>query len=112
MLYNSQFIDKEEAPQKKLAHFLSSLSPTQYICGAVTSPHTCGCDITGLGLSKTQKRFYHGVMPPKDADGIANHEDPDQTAPLGLILVCTVWPELSVRNLRISMLSTPRLKFD
>ena len=50
MLYNWQFIDNEEAPQKKSAHFLLSLSPTQYICGAVTSPHTCGSDITGLGL--------------------------------------------------------------
>ena len=24
-------------------------------------------------------------MPPKDADGIANSEDPDQTAPLGAV---------------------------
>ena len=36
----------------------------------------------------------------KDANGIANSEDPDQTAPRsGLILVCTVCPDLSVRNL-------------
>ena len=27
------------------------------------------------------KRFYHGVMHPKDANSIANSEDPDQTAP-------------------------------
>ena len=34
---------------------------------------------------KTQnKGFYHEIMPPKDADGIAYSEDPDQTAPLGL----------------------------
>ena len=51
MLHNCQFIDTDEAPQKKKsAHFLSSLSPTQYIRGSVTSPHTCGCDVTGLGL--------------------------------------------------------------
>ena len=31
------------------------------------------------------KRLYHRVMHPKDADSIANSEDPDQTAPdLGL----------------------------
>ena len=48
MLYNGQFIDSEEAPQKKSAHFLTSLSPTLYIRGAVTSPHICGCDVTGL----------------------------------------------------------------
>ena len=30
-----------------------------------------------------EKRFYHRVMHPKDADSIANSEDPDQTAPLG-----------------------------
>ena len=41
--------------------------------------------------------FSHGP-----ANGIANSEDPDQTAPLGaLIWVCTVCPKLSVRKLRI-----------
>ena len=30
--------------------------------------------------------FYHRVMGPNDADGMANSVDPDQTAPLG-----TVW---------------------
>ena len=35
-------------------------------------------------------------MSPKDADGLANSEDPDQTAPLG-----TVCPDLSVRKLWI-----------
>ena len=40
-------------------------------------------------------------MHPKDAEGIANSVDPDQTAPLGgLIWVCTVCPDLSVRKLR------------
>ena len=38
-------------------------------------------------------------MCPKDAEGIANSVDPDQTAPL--IWVCTVCPDLSVRKLRI-----------
>ena len=32
-----------------------------------------------------KKRFYHTVMHPKDADNIANSEDPDQTAPLGAV---------------------------
>ena len=40
-------------------------------------------------------------MHPKDAEGIANSVDPDQTAPRSsLILVCTVCPDLSVRKLR------------
>ena len=38
-------------------------------------------------------------MHPKDAEGIANSVDPDQTALL--IWVCTVCPDLSVRKLRI-----------
>ena len=36
--------------------------------------------------------FYHRVMHPKDAAGMANILDPDQTAPC---------PDLSVRKLRI-----------
>ena len=32
-----------------------------------------------------KKKFYHRVMHPKDADSIANSEDPDQTAPLGAV---------------------------
>ena len=32
-----------------------------------------------------KKRFYHRVMHPKDADSIANSEDPDQPAPLGTV---------------------------
>ena len=42
-------------------------------------------------------------MHPKDAEGIANSVDPDQTAPdqtAPLIWVCTVCPDLSVRKLR------------
>ena len=31
------------------------------------------------------KRFYHMALHPKDADSIANSEDPDQTAPLGAV---------------------------
>ena len=38
-------------------------------------------------------------MHPKDADGIVNSVDTDQTAPL-LIWVCTVGPDLSVRRHR------------
>ena len=29
--------------------------------------------------------LYHRVMSPKDADGMANNVDPDQTAPLGAV---------------------------
>ena len=55
-----------------------------------------------------QKRFYlkvmphyNIVMPPKDEDGNANSEDPDQIATLcSLIWICTVCPDLSVRKLR------------
>ena len=43
-------------------------------------------------------------MHPKDAAGIANSIDPDQTAP-SLIWVCTVCPELSVRKFRIIMVA-------
>ena len=64
--------------------------------------------------SWTRWRFLR-VMHPKDAEGIANSVDPDQTAPLGavwsgsgsdcssrssLIWVCTVCRDLSVRKLR------------
>ena len=29
--------------------------------------------------------LYHRVMSPKDADGMANSVDPDQTVPLGAV---------------------------
>ena len=29
--------------------------------------------------------LYHRIMSPNDADGMANSEDPDQTAPLGAV---------------------------
>ena len=46
--------------------------------------------------------LYHRVMSPKDADGMANSVDPDQTAPRSsLIWVCTICPGLSVHKLRI-----------
>ena len=44
------------------------------------------------------------VFHQKDVNGIANSEDPNQTAPLGkssLIWVCIVCPDLSVQKLRI-----------
>ena len=44
--------------------------------------------------------LYHRVMCPNDADRTANSVDPDQTAPLGLIWVYTVCPDLSIRKLR------------
>ena len=43
-------------------------------------------------------------MHPKDAEGIANSVDPDQTA----IWVCTVCPDLSVRKLRNITSRKPR----
>ena len=37
-------------------------------------------------LPKIQtKRSNHNILCPKDANGIANSEDPDQTAPLGAV---------------------------
>ena len=55
-------------------------------------------------LPKIQtKRSNLRVFCQKDANVIANSEDPDQTAPLGassLIWVCTVCPDISVRKLR------------
>ena len=38
-----------------------------------------------LGLKSLRKDFCHGVIPVNDANGIANSEDPDQTAPLGAV---------------------------
>ena len=47
-------------------------------------------------------------MHPKDAEGIANSTDPDQTAPM--IWVCTVCPDLSVQKLRkITVFTVPFL---
>ena len=41
------------------------------------------------------------VFGQKDAYRIANSEDADQTAPSSLIWVCTVCPDMSVRQIRI-----------
>ena len=50
-------------------------------------------------------------MHPKDAEGIANSVDPDQTAPRSsLIWVCTICPDLSARKLRIITVSTADIK--
>ena len=52
-------------------------------------------------------------MAPKDADGMTNTVDPDQTPPASfrgsLIWVYTVYPDPSIRKLRIItvLLSTP-----
>ena len=49
---------------------------------------------------KIWKRWlYHRVIRPKDADGMANSEDPDQTRS-SLIWVYTVCPDLSVQKFR------------
>ena len=54
-------------------------------------------------LPKIQtKRLNLSVFRHKDANGKANSEDPDQTAPRSsLIWVCTVCQDQSVRKLRI-----------
>ena len=49
--------------------------------------------------------LYHKVMSPKDAEGIANSVDRDETA---LLWVCTVCPYLSVQRLRIITVSQKR----
>ena len=36
-------------------------------------------------ILKWNRLYYSAVMHPKDADGVANNEDPDQTAPLGAV---------------------------
>ena len=48
--------------------------------------------------------LYHRVMSPNGTDGMANSVDPDQTA-RSLIWVCTVCPDISVRKLRIIMVT-------
>ena len=47
--------------------------------------------------------FYNEAMNPKDAEGMANSADPDQTAPFrgSLIWVCTVCSDLPVPILGI-----------
>ena len=47
--------------------------------------------------------MYHRVMSPKDADGMENNVDPDQTAQESLIWVYTVCPDLTVWKFRIIM---------
>ena len=41
------------------------------------------------------------VIHPKDANGKAKGEEPDQTSRSSLILICNVCPDLSVLKLRI-----------
>ena len=54
-----------------------------------------------INLKFKQKRQNLGEFCQKDANGKANSEDPDQTAPL--IWVCTVWPKVFVQKFRIFM---------
>ena len=51
-------------------------------------------------------------MHPKDAEGIANSVDPDQTARSSLIWVCTVNSDLSVRKFRNIMVYTNQDLYD
>ena len=53
------------------------------------------CNLPKIQTKRPNLRVFHQ----KDANGIANSEDPDQTAPL--IWVCTVCPYPSVRKLKI-----------
>ena len=60
-------------------------------------------------LPKIQtKRPNLSVFCQNDANGTANSEDPDQTAPVGSCRVCTVCPDpyLSVRKFRIIKVTT------
>ena len=53
-------------------------------------------------LKFKQKKPNFRELRQNDANGIANSEDPDQTAPRSsLIWVCTVCPDLSVRKLTV-----------
>ena len=49
------------------------------VCSGVL---VCSGDSTNPNQTK---RFYHGLIPLDDANGIANSEDSDQTAPLGAV---------------------------
>ena len=42
------------------------------------------------GHPKKLQQFYHKIMHPKDANGMANIVDPDQEQSVSLIWVCTV----------------------
>ena len=72
--------------------------------GPLVIPTTVSCNLPKIH----EKRPNLRVFCQKDADGIANSEDPDQTAPRSdcssrssLFWVCTVCPDLSVRKLWI-----------
>ena len=47
--------------------------------------YTCHKVLKFWDAKNQTKRFYHGLICLDDANGIANSEDPDQTAPLGAV---------------------------
>ena len=84
-------------------HIVDFLKPgLKYYCKVPKFSYT---KIVRCKLPKIQtKRPNLSLLCQNGAKGIANNEDPDQTAPRNsLIWVCTVCPDLSVRKLRVIM---------
>ena len=68
-MYND--VDKNILRGNKKYHKFPKYSDTQKIC----------CNHSKIWTMW----LYHRVMSPNDADGMANSEDPDKTAPLGAV---------------------------
>ena len=73
----------------KVSRFWNVYVLYQWIAGALQyrkSPKFLEAQNSRCNHPKIQtKRFYHRRLHPKDAYSIANSEDPDQTAPLGVV---------------------------
>ena len=52
----------------------------QYMCGIISKTLDTSKNYKNMP-SKGRVWFYNAVMPPKDANGMANSVDSDQTAP-------------------------------
>ena len=86
-------------------HFISSSIVRYYpieVFGDITYHKVPKFSDTRNSPKIQTKRQNLDVLCQKHANGTANREDPDQTAPL----VCTVCPDLSVRKFRIIMVIT------
>ena len=83
---------REELKKTAFKSFVTSVStitPDTVKFLNIWAPNKINC---GVNSQKNPnyylKSFYHLVMPPtelSDVDGIANSEDPDETAPLGAV---------------------------
>ena len=62
-----------------MSHLVGNQNVGFLMTGLINSPTPTYFAVNTLNLYL--KRFYYGIMPSKDADAIANSEDPDQTAP-------------------------------